>query len=52
MFKTKITFLKPRSGERFASALTKMHLNNKIIHKYGRIHLKDYITSFIKGEKL
>ena len=24
-------------------------LNNKIIRKYGKIHLKDYITSFIKG---
>ena len=23
-----------------------------IINKYGRIDLKDYVTSFIKGEKL
>ena len=50
MFGGKIKYLKVRRGERFASALTKMHLNNKIIHKYGRIHLKDYITSFIKLE--
>ena len=52
MFKTKITYLKPRSGERYASALTEISNNRKIINKYGRIDLKDYITSFIKGEKL
>ena len=52
MFKSKITYLKPRSGERYASALTKISNNHKIIHKYGKIDLKDYVTSFIKGEKL
>jgi UDP-glucose 4-epimerase len=52
MFKTKITYLKPRSGERYASALTKISNNRKIINKYGRIDLKDYVTSFIKGKKL
>ena len=52
MFKTKITYLKPRSGERYASALTKISNNRKIINKFGKIDLKDYITSFIKGEKL
>ena len=52
MFKSKITYLKPRSGERYASALTKISNNRKIINKYGRIDLKDYVTSFIKGEKL
>ena len=50
MFKSKIIYLKPRSGERYASALTKISNNQKIIHKYGKIDLKDYITSFIKGE--
>ena len=30
MFKTKIIFLKPRLGERYASALTKITNNNKI----------------------
>jgi UDP-glucose 4-epimerase len=49
MFKTKITYLKPRSGERYASALTKISNNRKIINKYGRIDLKDYVSSFIKG---
>ena len=52
MFKTKITYLKPRAGERYASALTKISNNHKIINKYGKIDLKDYVTSFIKGEKL
>ena len=49
MFKTKITFLKPRSGERYASALTKISYKNKIIQKYGKLQLKDYISSFIKS---
>ena len=50
MFKTKITYLNPRSGERYASALCKISNNRKIINKYGKIDLKDYVTSFIKGE--
>ena len=49
MFNCKIKLLKARPGERYASSLTNMSLNNKIIKKYGKIHLKDYITSFIKG---
>jgi len=52
MFKTKITYLKPRLGERYASALTKMSNNHRIINKYGKIDLKDYVTSFIKVKKL
>jgi len=52
MFKTKIIFLKSRSGERYASALTKISYKNKIIQKYGKIHLKDYISYFIKSSKL
>jgi len=52
MFKREIIFLKPRSGERFASALTKISNKNKIIQKYGKIQLKDYISSFIKSPKL
>ena len=49
MYKYKIKYLKARPGERYASALTKISLNNKIIRRFGRIKLKDYITSFIKG---
>ncbi len=49
MFNTKITFLKPRPGERYASALTKISYKNRIIQKYGKLQLKDYISSFIKS---
>ena len=49
MFKSDLIFLKSRPGERYASALTKMSQNNKIIRKYGKINLKDYVTSFIKN---
>jgi len=49
LFNTKIVFLKERAGERYASALTNMSLNNRIFRRYGKIHLKDYITSFIKS---
>ena len=49
MFKSKIKFLKPRLGERYASALTKISSNNKIIQKYGKLQLKDYVSSFIKS---
>jgi len=52
MFKTKTVYLKPRLGERYASALTKISNKKTIINKYGKIDLKDYVTSFIKGEKL
>ena len=48
MYNSKIKYLKPRPGERYASALTKISLNNKIIRRFGKIKLKDYITSFIK----
>ena len=49
MFKGRIKFLKPRSGERYASALSKISSNNKIIQKYGKLQLKDYVSSFIKS---
>ena len=49
LFGSKIKLLKSRPGERYASALTKMSQNNKIIRKYGKINLKDYVSSFIKS---
>ena len=52
MFGVKIRFLPPREGERYASALTNISYNNKIIKLYGKINLKDYITSFIKSVKI
>ena len=50
MFNSKIVYLPPRLGERYNSALTNMSLNNKVLKYYGKINLKDYVTSFIKGE--
>jgi len=49
MFKSKVKLIKARPGERYASSLVKMSLNNKIIQRFGKINLKDYISSFIKG---
>ena len=51
MFKTKIRFIPARLGERYASALTNMSFNNKVHKRFGKIHLKDYINSFIKYQK-
>ena len=47
MFKSKIRYLPKRKGERFASALTKMNLNNKIIRLSAKIKLRDYIENFL-----
>ena len=49
MFKSKIILLKPRLGERYASALTKISNNNKIIQNFGKLQLKDYVSSFINS---
>ena len=46
MFSSKIKFLPKRSGERYASALTKINLNNKMYNYFGKIKLKDYIIKF------
>ena len=48
MFNSKIKFLPKRPGERYASALTRINLTNKIYKYYGKIMLKDYIKSFLK----
>ena len=50
MFKSKIILLKPRLGERYASALTKISNNNIIIQKFGKLQLKDYVSSFINSD--
>ncbi len=47
MFKTKIIYSPMRKGERFASALTKMNLNNRIIRLTAKIKLNDYIKNFL-----
>ena len=48
MFKTKIKYLPPRKGERFASALTSMNLSNKVYKLFGKIQLREYLDKIIK----
>tara|TARA_B100000795_G_C22744420_1_gene416716 strand:+ start:353 stop:1231 length:879 start_codon:yes stop_codon:yes gene_type:complete len=48
MFSSKIKLIKKRPGERYASALTSINLNNKVFKFFGKINLKDYVTSIIK----
>ena len=47
LFGKKIRYLPKRAGERYASALTKMNLNNNIIRLSGKIRLKDYVKKFL-----
>ena len=47
LFRSKIRYLPKRAGERYASALTKMNLNNKIIRLSAKIRLKDYVNNFL-----
>ncbi len=49
MFKRKIKFIPYRKGERFASALTKMSLSNKVYLKYGKVNLKEYINNYVSN---
>ena len=51
MFKYKIKYLNKRPGERYASALTKMNLSNKVYRYFGKIRLTDYIERFIDNRK-
>jgi len=48
LFNSKIKYLSPRKGERYASALSGMSLNNKVHKNLGKIQLRDYIFEFIK----
>ena len=48
-FGDKIKFLPERPGERYASALTKMNLSNKVINKIGKRSIKKYISDFKKS---
>ena len=48
LFNSKIKYLKKRPGERYASALTKMNLSNKVYRYYGKIKLTEYIKEFKK----
>jgi UDP-glucose 4-epimerase len=51
LFESRIKYLPMRKGERFASALTKMNLNNKIIRLSTKIKLKDYIKIFLDNNR-
>jgi len=51
LFKSKIKYLPVRKGERFASALTKMNLNNKIVRLSAKVMLKDYINNFLSNNR-
>ena len=50
LFNTRVKFLPPRSGERYASALSNMNLSNKVHKMFGKIQLKDYINNFLKNK--
>ncbi len=49
MFNTKIKFLPPRPGERYASALTSMNLSNKVYKLFGKIRLKEYLNTIVNS---
>ena len=51
LFRSKIKYLPPRQGERYASALSTMTFNNRVNRSYGKIDLRKYIESFIKKHK-
>jgi len=48
LFGAKIKLLPSRMGERYASALSNLSLNNKVYKRYGNVELKKYIQNFIK----
>ncbi len=48
LFSKNIKFLPKRPGERYASALTNMHLSNKVYKRFGKIDLKDYVIKIKK----
>ena len=47
MFNSKIKYLAPRAGERYASALTSMNLSNKVYKLFGKIQLRDYLKKIL-----
>ena len=48
MFESKIKYLSPRKGERYASALTSLNLSNKVFKRFGSSSLEKYIKDFVK----
>ena len=47
-FNTKIKYVPPRAGERYASALGNRNLSNKVYKYFGKTDIKDYITAFLQ----
>ena len=50
MFNHKIKFLKKRPGERYASALTKINLSNKVYRYFGKTELSKYIKDLTNNQ--
>jgi UDP-glucose 4-epimerase len=48
-FRRPIKYLPERKGERFASALNYINLNNRIIKLHAKIKIKNYISNFLKN---
>ena len=51
LFKSKVKYLPPRKGERFASALASMSFNKKVHKTFGKIQLKEYVHDFLLRHK-
>ena len=51
LFKSKVKYLPPRKGERFASALSSMSFNKKVHKTFGKIQLKEYVQDFLLRHK-
>ncbi|MDC2998189.1 NAD-dependent epimerase/dehydratase family protein [Candidatus Pelagibacter sp.] len=49
LFSKKIKFLPARPGERYASALTRMNLSNKVLRRFGKKSLSKYISDYKKS---
>ena len=49
LFSKKIKFLPSRPGERYASALTRMNLSNKVLRRFGKKSLSKYISDYKKS---
>ena len=49
LFKKKIKYLKPRKGERFASAIINKNLSNNIQKIYSITKIRDYVARFISN---
>ena len=51
LFNSKIRFLSPRKGERFASALTSIYESSKVYKNFGKISLKKYVEEFLRNNE-